>query len=145
MNLNLGIHLSVPSDIIPSIKIGNSLQIMFNKNKLNNDDIKNIKKILITNKKNNYKFVFIHSSYLINMASDFLTSSNTSLNGLSERSLSLWFNILPYPYRTILSSHFLYVCSTTELIDSSIRILLSLSPSFIKSYTLINATIEIIV
>jgi endonuclease IV len=79
MNLNLGIHLSVPIDIIPSIKIGNSLQIMFNKNKLNNNDIKNIKKILITNKKNNYKFVFIHSSYLINMASDFLTSSNNEL------------------------------------------------------------------
>ena len=79
MNLNLGIHLSVPIDIIPSVKIGNSLQLMFNKNKLNNDDIKNIKKILITNKKNNYKFVFIHSSYLINIASDFLTSSNNEL------------------------------------------------------------------
>jgi len=79
MKLNLGIHMSVPIDIIPTIKIGNSLQIMFNKNKLDKNDIKNIKKILITKKKNNYKFVFVHSSYLINMASDFLTLSNNEL------------------------------------------------------------------
>ena len=42
MKLNLGIHLSVPNNLSVQKKIGNSLQIMFNKNKLNADDIKSI-------------------------------------------------------------------------------------------------------
>ena len=34
MKLNLGIHLSVPNNFTNPTKIGNSLQIMFNKNKV---------------------------------------------------------------------------------------------------------------
>ena len=46
MKLNLGIHLSVPNNLTNHKKIGNSLQLMFNKNKLTTDDIKSIKNIL---------------------------------------------------------------------------------------------------
>ena len=79
MKLNLGIHLSVPNNLTVPKKIGNSLQLMFNKNKLSSDDIKYIKSILYSSNKRNYKFIFIHASYLINMASDFLSSSSQHL------------------------------------------------------------------
>lgn len=79
MKLNLGIHLSVPNNFTNQKKIGNSLQLMFNKNRLNADDINLIKNILFSNNKRNYKFIFIHASYLINMATDFLSSSNHNL------------------------------------------------------------------
>ena len=58
MKLNLGIHLSVPNNLTNQKKIGNSLQLMFNKNKLNADDITLIKNILFSNNKRNYKFIF---------------------------------------------------------------------------------------
>ena len=53
---------------------------MFNKNKLTSDDIKYIKSILYSSNKRNYKFIFIHASYLINMATDFLSSSQHLYN-----------------------------------------------------------------
>lgn len=79
MKLNLGIHLSVPNNFTNQKKIGNSLQLMFNKNRLNIDDINLIKNILYSSNKRNYKFIFIHASYLINIATDFLSSTNHHL------------------------------------------------------------------
>ena len=58
MKLNLGIHISVPNNNLSNIqKIGNSIQLMFNKNRLRTDDIKSIENILYSSNKRNYKFL----------------------------------------------------------------------------------------
>lgn len=93
LNLNLGISIVLPvnydfitpeysSDItekdnIDELKPFNSLQIMFSKTNLSNNEISNIKKII---KKIKYKFVFIHASYQINMGSEPIITNNNLYN-----------------------------------------------------------------
>ena len=93
-NLNLGYTISLPFDnnendtiykledinIIKSLsKNFNCIQIMFTKTKLSLLEIKNIKKLL-----KNYKNIFIHSSYQINIGTDLVPSQtdlyNTSID-----------------------------------------------------------------
>ena len=89
MKLNLGYSISLPLhkhlteyDIIQNIqsiknlsKHFNSIQIMFNKTKLNQTELKDINKII-----KNYKNIFVHASYQINIGSDLIPTKNDLFN-----------------------------------------------------------------
>jgi endonuclease IV len=89
MKLNLGYAISLPLhkhlteyDIIQNIqsiknlsKHFNSIQIMFNKTKLNEKELEDINKII-----KNYKNIFVHASYQINIGSDLIPTKNDLFN-----------------------------------------------------------------
>jgi len=90
LNLNLGYGVGLPLDynkdtpdyITDNIKLIHKLskkfdciQIMFTKSKLTSDEIKEIKNIIM-----NYKMVFIHGSYQINMGGDLIPSHTDLYN-----------------------------------------------------------------
>ena len=57
--------------------VGNSIQIMFNKRKLDKDDIDFINAVI---KSHNIKYIFVHASYQINIASEFLYKNDVPYN-----------------------------------------------------------------
>jgi deoxyribonuclease-4 len=89
MKLNLGYSISLPLhkhmadyDIIQNTqsinnlsKNFNSIQIMFNKTKLNDKELEEISKII-----KNYKNIFFHASYQINIGSDLIPTKNDLFN-----------------------------------------------------------------
>lgn len=90
MKLNLGYGISLPTNYkkdIPDYSIENnqiiknlsknfnSVQIMFTKNNLTKDEIKNINNTL-----KNYKNIYVHASYQINMGADLLPSKTDLYN-----------------------------------------------------------------
>ncbi|AYV80238.1 MAG: apurinic endonuclease [Gaeavirus sp.] len=87
MKLNLGINISLPTethdvdnnatDTNIDFEGLNSLQIMFTKNKITSDDIKSMKNII---KNTNYKYIFIHASYQINICTDLVLSNSDLFN-----------------------------------------------------------------
>lgn len=87
MKLNLGLSISLPINniIIPKEYIDelknkenfNSLQIMFTKNKLSDEEIENIAYFI---KKINYKHIYIHASYQINIGTEPLIQQNELYN-----------------------------------------------------------------
>lgn len=93
MKLNLGISITLPINanfIIPEYSNDfnepiefkkfsnlNSLQIMFSKINLSNNDIKNIKNLI---KYIRYKYVYIHASYQINMGAEPILTKETLYN-----------------------------------------------------------------
>jgi deoxyribonuclease IV len=78
---NLGITVSLPDNDTKNIikllneKKINTMQLMFSKKNISSDDIK---KILKLTKK--FKYVFIHSSYLINIGSELVPINNHMFN-----------------------------------------------------------------
>ena len=73
--MNLGISIKLPDNKNFLLSTNtNSIQIMFNKTKLKDDELEKIKKQI-----NNYRYKYIHSSYQINIASE-LTISNKIYN-----------------------------------------------------------------
>ena len=90
MKINLGYGISLPINYkkdIPEYAIEdfliiknlskkfNTIQVMFTKNKLNNEEINNIKNII-----KNYKNIFVHASYQINMGADLIPSKTDLYN-----------------------------------------------------------------
>jgi deoxyribonuclease-4 len=89
MKLNLGYAISLPLhkhltdyDIIQNIqsiknlsKHFNSIQIMFNKTKLNDKELNDILNII-----KNYKNIYVHASYQINIGSDLIPTKNDLFN-----------------------------------------------------------------
>jgi len=89
MKINLGYSISLPLhkqmedyDIINNTqtinklsKNFNSIQIMFNKIKLNDKDLEEINNII-----KNYKNIFVHASYQINIGSDLIPTKNDLFN-----------------------------------------------------------------
>jgi len=89
MKLNLGYSISLPLhkhlteyDFIHNINIikelsmnFNSIQIMFNKKNLSDNDIDTINNIL-----KKYKNIYVHASYQINIASDLIPTKNDLFN-----------------------------------------------------------------
>ena len=90
MKLNLGYGISLPNNFnkdIPDYAIDNyavikklsknfnNIQDMFTKNKINNDEIKSIKEII-----KNYKNIYVHASYQINMGADLIPSKTDLYN-----------------------------------------------------------------
>lgn len=86
MKLNLGISLLLPEYSIEQTNILtlknnqseiNSLQIMFTKNILSKKDIFNIKFIIKTI---NFKFIYVHASYKLNIGGELIPTSNDLYN-----------------------------------------------------------------
>lgn len=96
LNLNLGISIGLPvdynfitpdysndinniNDIIElnNLSTFNSLQIMFSKTNLSNKDISNIKNLIT---KINYKFVYVHATYQINIGAEPIPTKDTLYN-----------------------------------------------------------------
>lgn len=90
MKINLGYGISLPIknnkntsnyllDNINTIKLlkknFNCIQIMFSKTKLNDDDLKQIKYII-----KNYKYIFVHASYQINIGANLIPSQTDLFN-----------------------------------------------------------------
>ena len=90
LNLKLGYGISLPIDLdkeIPEYSIENinlikkmskqfdCVQVMFSKSKLDLIQIKEIKKIL-----SDYKYIFVHASYQINMGADLIPSQTDLFN-----------------------------------------------------------------
>jgi deoxyribonuclease-4 len=90
MKLNLGFSTSLPINVnadIPEYSIEetdtiqklssnfNSIQIMFSKSVLSSKELKNIKKII-----SQYKYIFVHASYQINIGSDMIPSQTDLYN-----------------------------------------------------------------
>ena len=89
MKLNLGYAISLPlhknltkqhiihntQTINKLSKNFNSIQIMFNKTKLNQTELEEISKII-----KNYKNIYIHASYQINIGSDLIPTKNELFN-----------------------------------------------------------------
>ena len=90
MKLNLGYSTSFPINYnaeIPEYSVENknlidklsnkfnTLQIMFSKSKLTTVELKDIKKIIV-----NYKYIYIHASYQINMGADLIPSQTDLYN-----------------------------------------------------------------
>jgi deoxyribonuclease-4 len=77
MGDNLGFSISVPSGnkiikkIISNTNNFNCIQVFFDSHNFNEKKLKQIKKIL-----NNFKYIFTHSSYKINIGSSYLIDSN---------------------------------------------------------------------
>jgi deoxyribonuclease-4 len=91
MNLNLGISITLPltinkinindetndKNILDDFSNFNSIQIMFSKYNLSKKEIKNIKDLI---KKINYKYIFVHASYQINIGSEPLILNDNLYN-----------------------------------------------------------------
>ena len=90
--INYGISISLPIFHIQTFEedtsketfpknfkdvVGNSIQIMFNKRKLDKDDIVFINSFV---KNHNLKYVFVHASYQINIAAEFLYKNDIPYN-----------------------------------------------------------------
>ncbi len=90
MKLNLGYSISLPLDFdsdIPEYSVDDlklikdlskkfhCIQVMFTKSKISKDEIKQIKDIV-----QDYKYVFIHASYQINMGADLLPTQTDLYN-----------------------------------------------------------------
>lgn len=72
--LNIGFSINLDSNYFILPKYINSIQFMFNINKLSKSDLQNIKKWINNNK--HISNIFIHSSYKINIGSDFIINKN---------------------------------------------------------------------
>ena len=80
MKLNLGYTISLPVEFLQNFVFSefskniNSIQIMFSKNKLDNNDIKQIKSII-----KNFKYIYIHASYQINISAELINEYNPAI------------------------------------------------------------------
>ena len=89
--LNIGYSINLPNNYDKKIKeYFNSIQIMFLSTKISINDINNINKFLKNNK--HLKYIFIHSSYKINIGSDIILNKN----GFFSNSFELFQNEINY-------------------------------------------------
>jgi deoxyribonuclease IV len=93
---NLGFSINIPSNnnliskILKNTRNFNSIQIFFDSHNLSNKDLKKIKKII-----SKFKYIFTHSSYKINIGSDFLIDESDMFYNLS---LELILKEIQYSY-----------------------------------------------
>ena len=72
--LNIGFSISIEDPDYNIPEYINSIQFMFNINKLSIGELNTVKKIISNNK--HIKNIFVHSSYKINIGSDFIINNN---------------------------------------------------------------------
>ena len=72
--LNIGFTINLDDNDYNLPDYVNSIQFMFNINKVSTSELNDIKKFISTNKQ--IKNIFVHSSYKINIGSDFIINNN---------------------------------------------------------------------
>ena len=136
--LNIGFSIDINNEN-HNYKISdniNSIQFMFNIKKLSIEELNNIKKIIANNK--HIENIFIHSSYRINIGSDFIINNND----FYSNSYELLLNEVEYMHKLKINNIILHTGKNKKGLISYDHILNNMR-NFIK-YTLNNIDINII-
>ena len=132
--LNIGFSTDINNENvkykIPDII--NSIQFMFNIKKLSTEELNNIKKIIVNNK--HIENIFVHSSYRINIGSDFIINNN----GFYSNSYELLLNEVEYMKKLKINNIILHTGKNKKGLTSYDHILNNMR-NFIK-YTLNTTT-----